>query len=73
MLRAAFSDCNVRFHGVAMLAVRLCAYNSALVPFLHHDTTREYEFVAHVWLLWQICDPVDVGVPSQWLWTSGRL
>jgi hypothetical protein len=41
--------------------------------FLHHDTTREYAFATYMLLLWHGCRSADVGVPSQWLWTSGRL
>ena len=54
-------------------AARLCGNNSALAPLLHHDTTREYAFATHVLMLWHGCGSADVGVPSQWQWTSGRL
>ena len=67
------SDCNIEFHGLVMVAARFCGNNSAPAPFLHHDTTREYAFAIYVLLLWHGCRSADVGVPSQWLWTSGRL
>ncbi len=73
MLRAAAQRLQCPVHGVVMVAARLCGNNSAPVPFLHHDTTREYAFATNVLPLWHGCGSADVGVPSQWLWTSGRL
>jgi hypothetical protein len=73
MLRAAAQRLQYPFHGVVLVAARLCGNHSALAPFLHHDTTREYAFATYVLLLWHGCGSADVGVPSQWLWTSGRL